>query len=74
MKKTDSIINEIANLSFEQAMSELETIVTKLEKGQIELENAIQIYTRGSELKKHCERKLSEAKLKIEKINPSDNN
>lgn len=65
---------EIKNMSFENALKELESIVSKLENGQMELEKAIESYTRGSELKKHCEKKLSEAKLKIEKITKSDSN
>lgn len=61
---------DISSLSFEQALKELELIVSQLEKGQIELEKAIESYTRGSALRTHCEQKLSEAKLKIEKLSP----
>ena len=55
-------------LSFEDALSELETIVTALESGKAPLEDSIQSYERGIALKKHCEKKLSEAQEKIEKI------
>lgn len=55
-------------LSFENALSELETIVKDLETGKAPLENAIASYARGVELKKHCEKKLREAQEKIEKI------
>ena len=58
----------IDEMNFEQAMSELETIVRKLESGQSSLENSIEDYTRGTALKKHCEAKLKEASLKVEKI------
>lgn len=59
---------EIKAMSFEQALAELETIVEALEKGQGELEGAISAYERGVALKSHCEAKLTEAKLKVEKI------
>ena len=58
----------IKQLSFEEAMSELEHIVTELEQGNTSLDTSITFYTRGVELKKHCEKKLNEAKLKVQKI------
>ncbi len=67
-----SPLNDVTTLTFEQAMGELETIVSKLEAGQIELEKAIESYTRGTALKTHCEKKLLEAKLKIEKMTASE--
>ena len=60
--------NEIKNMSFEQALSELEEIVEKLEQGDIDLEDSIDIYERGNLLKVHCEEKLKSAKLKVDKI------
>jgi exodeoxyribonuclease VII small subunit len=59
---------DIDALSFEQALAELEQIVQKLEKGDVALEDSIRIYERGAALKAHCERKLKEAELKVEKI------
>ncbi|MCE3233701.1 MAG: exodeoxyribonuclease small subunit [Rickettsiaceae bacterium] len=59
---------DIKNLSFEDAIGQLEVIVNKFESGQVSLENSIELYTLGSELKSHCEKKLAEAKLKVEKI------
>lgn len=56
------------NLTFESALGELETLVNKLESGQINLEDTISAYSRGKELKEFCQKKLSEAKLKVEKI------
>ena len=56
------------NLTFEQALSELEDIVNSLERGDISLEDAIKAYERGSELKDQCEKRLKEAKMKVEKI------
>ena len=49
-------------------MAELETIVTLLERGDLELEASIAAYERGEALKKHCEKKLGEAELRVEKI------
>lgn len=56
------------NLSFEDALGELETIVKTLETGQAKLEDSIAQYERGIALKTHCEKKLREAQTKIEKI------
>jgi exodeoxyribonuclease VII small subunit len=60
--------SDIKNLSFEQAMSELEAIVRKLEAGQGALESSIKDYERGTLLKAHCQKKLQDAKMKVEKI------
>jgi exodeoxyribonuclease VII small subunit len=59
---------EAAAMSFEQALAELEKIVQDLERGQLDLEAAIRAYERGTELKAHCQRKLQEAQLRVEKI------
>ena len=61
----------IENLSFEDALGELETIVKSLETGQAKLEDSISSYERGIALKNHCEKKLREAQAKIEKITVS---
>ena len=58
----------IENLNFEDSLKELEEIVERLENGQGSLEDAIAAYERGSMLKKHCQAKLAEARLKVEKI------
>lgn len=58
----------IENLSFEAALGELETIVRDLETGKAALGDSIAAYERGAALKKHCEKKLAEARSKIEKI------
>lgn len=60
--------SDITNLSFEQAMKELEQIVRRLESGQGELEKAIEDYARGTALKAHCEKRLADARMKVEKI------
>ena len=59
---------EISKLSFEEALAELEKIVAKLESGKETLESAINDYEFGNALREYCEKKLSEAKLKIDKI------
>ena len=55
-------------LSFEDALRELERIVETLEQGRGSLDDAITAYERGAALKKHCQKKLEEARLKVEKI------
>ena len=59
---------DIAAMSFEDALAQLEQIVHKLEQGDVPLEDSIRIYERGAALKAHCEKKLKEAELKVEKI------
>ena len=58
----------VKDMSFEEALAELETIVRQLEQGDVELEKSIAIYERGAELKKHCESRLKAAELKVEQI------
>ncbi len=60
--------NEIASMTFEAAMGELEQIVAKLEKGDVELEESISIYERGEALRAHCDALLKKAEAKVEKI------
>jgi exodeoxyribonuclease VII small subunit len=59
---------DIAAMSFEDALAELETIVRELEDGRVKLDGAISAYERGARLKAHCEKKLAEARAKVEKI------
>ncbi|MBU1212478.1 MAG: exodeoxyribonuclease VII small subunit [Alphaproteobacteria bacterium] len=59
---------DIAKLSFEKALAELEGIVGKLERGDVELEQSIAMYERGEALKAHCNRLLAQAEAKVEKI------
>lgn len=65
------MVKAVEKMSFEEALGELEGIVGALESGKAPLEESIAGYERGIELKKHCEAKLREAQLKIEKINVS---
>ncbi len=67
-EKTAEANADIAALSFEGALAELEAIVRGLEEGKGDLEDAIGAYERGAALKLHCERKLKAAKAKVDKI------
>ncbi len=58
----------VSEMSFEDAMRELEKVVGQLERGDVALENSIQLYQRGAELKKRCEDKLKEAEEKVAAI------
>lgn len=60
--------DDIAAMSFEQAMAELEAIVARLESGEEKLDDAIGAYERGAALKRHCEARLREAQDKVERI------
>ena len=64
---------KLEKLTFEEAMKELELLVDSLDKGDISLDEAIAAYDRGSQLKDHCQKKLNEAKMKVETIQSSDN-
>ena len=59
---------DIEKMPFEQAMKELESIVTRLEAGDVGLEESIAAYERGEHLKKRCENLLKAAETRIEKI------
>jgi len=60
--------DDLSDLSFEAALAELEEIVKTLEQGAGSLDDSITSYARGAALKKHCEAKLKEAQLKVDKI------
>ena len=58
----------VENLSFEQAMAELEQVVSRLERGEVALEESIQLYERGAALKARCETLLRAAEEKVQQI------
>ena len=62
------LTDDISGLSFEDALEQLEAIVRTLESGEAKLDDAIGAYERGIALKTHCEKKLGEARARIEKI------
>ena len=59
---------DIAQLSFEHAIQELESIVKRLEEGKVPLEELVAIYERGELLKRRCEELLRQAEARVEKI------
>ena len=58
----------VTEMSFEEAMAALETVVTQLERGEVALEQSIALYERGALLKAHCAAKLKSAEEKVELI------
>ena len=60
--------HDVSEMSFEEAMEELERIVSRLETGDVALEESIKLYEKGAELKKRCEIKLKEAEEKVAAI------
>ncbi len=61
-------VDSIQDMSFEQAMKELEEVVGRLERGEVPLEESIALYERGAALKKQCEDKLKRAEEKVAAI------
>lgn len=59
---------DIKEMAFERAMKELESIVGRLERGDVDLEESITIYERGEALRDHCDRLLKQAEAKVEKL------
>ncbi len=59
---------DITAMSFETALKELEQIVTRLERGDVDLEQSIDIYERGEALRSHCDQLLKRAEAKVERI------
>jgi exodeoxyribonuclease VII small subunit len=59
---------DIKDMTFERALKELESIVSRLERGDVELEESIAIYERGEVLRDHCDRLLKQAEAKVEKL------
>lgn len=68
MSNQEQIPEDIQKLSFEAALAQLEEIVSKLERGDVGLEESIDFYTKGTQLKAHCQQKLASAQARIEKI------
>ena len=64
----DGTAENIAGMSFEDALRALEEVVRKLEGGEVPLDESITLYERGEELRKHCQARLDAAQARIEKI------
>ncbi|MBN8186990.1 MAG: exodeoxyribonuclease VII small subunit [Salipiger thiooxidans] len=58
----------VEEMSFEQAMAELEQVVGQLERGEVPLDQSIALYERGAKLKARCEKKLKDAEEKVAAI------
>ena len=61
-------MSDVEEMSFEDAIKELETVVGQLERGDVALDESIALYERGAALKARCEAKLKEAEEKVAKI------
>ena len=61
-------MSDVNEMSFEQAIKELEQVVGQLERGDVALDESIKLYERGAALKARCEAKLKEAEEKVAKI------
>jgi exodeoxyribonuclease VII small subunit len=66
--KTTSDANSIEALSFEELLAQLESVVKSLESGNLSLDSAVEFFEKGSKLQACCEKKLAEAKIRIEKV------
>ena len=63
----------LEQITFEEAIKELENIVDDLERGEVSLEEAVSAYERGSKLKNICQERLNDARMKVEKIKQDEN-
>lgn len=68
MNKAIEIPEDIASLSFEDALAELDKIVRALEGGTAKLDDSISAYERGTLIRRHCEAKLREAQARVDRI------
>ena len=59
---------DLSQLSFEDALRALESIVRRLESGDVPLDESISLYARGTELRRHCEDKLKAAEARVAEI------
>lgn len=64
--------DEIAKLTYEQAVERLEELVDRIESGEVSLESTVQAYEEGVKLKAHCESLLSRAEQRVEAIKADD--
>ena len=68
MDDTVAKSSPLEKVTFEDALQELESIVASLERGEVSLDDAIVAFERGTQLKSHCQARLEEARMKVEKI------
>ena len=62
----------VEEMTFEQALAELESVVSRLERGDVALDESISLYERGAKLRARCQQKLAEAEEKVSKITLGD--
>ena len=62
----------IEQMTFEEALAELEGVVTRLERGDVPLDDSINLYERGAKLRQHCQDKLQQAEEKVSRITLGD--
>ena len=62
----------IVEMTFEEALAELESVVTRLERGDVALDESIAMYERGAKLRARCQQKLAEAEEKVSRITLGD--
>lgn len=58
-------MSDISALSFEAAFAELEAIITRLESGELTLEESVEQFARGRQLAEHCQALLDKAELRV---------
>ena len=68
MEDNEVKLASLEKVTFEDALQELEGIVASLECGEVSLDDAIAAFERGTQLKSHCQARLEEARMKVEKI------
>ena len=68
MKKKDEI-NESNPESFESAMEQLETLVSRMESGELSLEESLEAFEKGVHLTRFCQDQLQKAELKVQELN-----
>ena len=73
MSKAEDQGQAVGELTFEQALAELEKIVNQLESGEVELEQSIGIYERGEALRARCDELLKQAEVRVEKVALNNN-
>lgn len=66
--KTKTNLSLVEELSYEQALAELETIVASLEANRLSLEDSMALFERGQALTKHCIELLDKAELRVKKL------
>jgi exodeoxyribonuclease VII small subunit len=62
----------VEEMTFEEALAELEGVVTRLERGDVALDESIALYERGARLRARCQQKLAEAEEKVSRITLGD--